>query len=207
MSDLKHKLTQNKNCTCTQKSTHIDNPLRRILQINPNREVDEVIHTVSHLPEPVDRLPPVEVALAPPLPLQHGPPAELLQDLLDGLQPVLLDQRLVHAGLVQLLGQHERLGLVGLDGLLDHRPQLLLEHVSDDAEGGDRGLVVGDVGLLEEVAAGELVEVVARLDRGVHLLQDVGCGVDAAGGQAEFVLFLVGVVVVGVDDGWGVSAC
>lgn len=61
--------------------------------------------------------------------------------------------------------------LVLLRRLLDHHPQLLLQFIRDLAESGQRRFVVGNDALLHELAAGEVVEVVARLHRGVHVLQ------------------------------------
>lgn len=56
-----------------------------------------------------------------------------------------------------------------MDGFLDHSPELLLQHIADDAEGRDRRLVVGDVGLLQEVATGELVEIVTGIHAEIHV--------------------------------------
>jgi len=63
--------------------------------------------------------------------------------------------------------------------------ELLLQLVGDHREGADRDLVVGDVLLLEVGAAGELVEVVARLHLGPHLPQHGGRRVDALLGEAH----------------------
>lgn len=84
-----------------------------------------------------------------------------------------------------------------MDWFFDHGPELLLESVADDAEGGNRGLVVRDVSRLEEVATSELIKVVARVDRRVHVLEHRRCGVNTSRGQTYL---LLGVNRVGVDE-------
>lgn len=63
--------------------------------------------------------------------------------------------------------------------------QLLLQLIRDDGECADRHLVVGDVLLLEVSAAGELVEIVARLHLGLHLAENGRRRMDALLGEAD----------------------
>lgn len=83
----------------------------------------------------------------------------------------LWDFTLVHAGLVEALDQLVGPRLVFSGGRLDGDAQLLLQFVVDDIEAIDGSLVVRDQRLLDEGAARKVVEVVARIHLGIHVLQ------------------------------------
>lgn len=175
------------------KYTHIDDSFGGVLQVDTNGEVDQIIHAVPSEPEAVNGPLPIKRLLVPILAFERRPAAQSVQNLLDRLQTIRFDGRLVHASFVQVLRQLERLRLRRIHGLLDHGPQLVLQLVVDDAEGRHGRLVVGDVGLLEEVPASELVEVLARIDAFVHILEHLRGGVDASFAQA---VLWIGVLVV-----------
>lgn len=80
----------------------------------------------------------------------------------------------VHARFVEQLGHFERSLFVRLDGFGDDHSEFVGQRVADHAERGLRRLVVVDDGLLDEVAARELVEIVARVDRRVHVVDHGG---------------------------------
>lgn len=80
---------------------------------------------------------------------------------------------LIEAGSVKLLGQLEvPLFYVGFDGFVECRFELLLHEIVDFGEGIDVRLVLGNESGLQVIAAGEPVEVVARIDADVHVREE-----------------------------------
>lgn len=75
----------------------------------------------------------------------------------------------IHASLVQRFSEREWAGFIFLNRFLQQRTDLLLKLVRDDGEAVDRGLVVGDPGVLHEGAASEVVEVIARIRLVIHV--------------------------------------
>merc|ERR1719422_1137987 len=89
------------------------------------------------------------------------------------LQPDELEAVGVHAGLVLRLGHDEDGGVALRDVGLQDVPQLLLEVVVDDGELRSGGAVVGDADPFFEATARVLVKVLAGVNAGVHVLDEV----------------------------------
>ena len=79
----------------------------------------------------------------------------------------------IQARLEELLDEFEGLRFVIFDGLLDEFTQLLCYFVTDETESRHRWLVVWDHVTLLESTASELVEILARIHRLVHVLQQL----------------------------------
>lgn len=88
------------------------------------------------------------------------------------LQIILLT--LVHARLEEVLHEAEGLPVLWTDRLFDDGTQLFLQLVIDNAEAVYRRLLVRNQRILHELAACELVEIVARLYGWIHAVQDAG---------------------------------
>ena len=88
------------------------------------------------------------------------------------LQIMLLT--LVHARLEEFLHEAERLPVLWTDRLFYDGTQLLLQLVIHYAEAVYRRLLVRNQRILHELAASELVEIVAWLYGWIHAVQDAG---------------------------------
>lgn len=108
----------------------------------------------------------------------------------------------VHASQIKFLDHLEWFDFVIFDRGRDDGPELFLKLITDNAEGIDGDFVVGNHSFLNVFAACEIVEIVARLDRIVHLLQHLRCCVDTAWGEANFlaVVLRFGLLGVGSND-------
>lgn len=80
----------------------------------------------------------------------------------------------VHARLEEVLHEAEGLRVLWTDRLLYDGTQLLLQLVIHNAEAVDRRLLVRNQSILQELAACELVEIVAWLNGWIHAVQDAG---------------------------------
>jgi len=80
----------------------------------------------------------------------------------------------VHARLVEQFRHFERFLFVRLNGFGDDHAQLVQQRIADHAERRVRRFVVVDNGLFDEIAARELIEIVARIDRLVHVSDNGG---------------------------------
>lgn len=78
----------------------------------------------------------------------------------------------VHARFVEHLGHSERFLFIRLNWFGDDHAQFVQQRIADQAERRERRLVVVDDRLFDEVAARELVEIVAGVDRLVHVSDD-----------------------------------
>lgn len=78
----------------------------------------------------------------------------------------------VHARFIEQLGHFERLLFVRLNWLGDDHAQFVQQRIADQAKRRKRRLVVVDDRLFDEVAARELIEIVAGIDRLVHVSDD-----------------------------------
>ena len=94
---------------------------------------------------------PVKAVLAPAIPVHHGPPAKLLEELPERREADLLESVEVHAGLVLVprLGEDAGLALGGVG--LEDVAELLVELVVDHGELRAGGAVVGDADLKIEI--------------------------------------------------------
>jgi len=81
---------------------------------------------------------------------------------------------LVHARFEEVLHEAEGLPVLWTDWLFYDGTQLLLQLVIDNAEAVYRRLLVRNQRVLHELAACELVEIVARLYGWIHAVQDAG---------------------------------
>ena len=113
---------------------NVNDPPTRVFAVCHNTEVYQVVSGVSMVPEGVDGVNPAELALVPAGPLQHGPPAHLLQHHLQGVQADLLDLLQVHAGLVHVPGHGEYSRLFLLRFLLEDVTKLDQQIITNEGK-------------------------------------------------------------------------
>lgn len=174
-----------------------DDVLRRILVVHLYRQINEVVDAQAQLAEPVHAVRPPEPRLVPRVAPEHRPAAYRRDHVQQRSRAPSVQRTFVHAHAVQPLGQHRVSRAIGAPRIepprvLQQTAHFVDEHVVHRAVCGPRRFVVVHLSIPGEPAARELVEIVARPYRLVHVGQHGRRGLHAAIGHANvFVVIIV----------------
>lgn len=180
-----------------------DDVLGRVPVVDLDGQVDQVVDAQAQLAEPVHRVGPPEPRAVPPVALEQRPAADRGDQVQQRAAAASVDPALVRARAVQPPGRGR------VPRFRRRRPGVRLQHpahpvhqrVVHRAVRGPRRPVVVHPGVPREPAARELVKVVARPHRRVHVGQHGRRGRHAALGHADVVRVTVAVAGHGVHGG------